>query len=462
MGGHIVQIMATITRSNIGPLHEKITVTLVPGDYVPAFEQGLKKYAKTATIQGFRKGMVPAGLIKKMYGQSVFTDEVLRTVESELNKYLQAETLDIFAQPLPLETEKAPKLDMTAPQEYNFEFEIGLKPTLNIDLSKTNFTRYKIEATEAMLEEEIARLQTRHGIMSTPEEVSKDEEVLNLDFLPANADGTLVEDGAKKSNSLIVKYFAEAVRPQLIGKKVGDTLTIQLKEAFETKELEWVLSDLGLDKLNAADSEKYYQLTITKIGFVEKAELGEELYGKAFPNKEIKTEEEFKAAVKADIEGYFVGQSSNQLHDQIYHGLLNTTPMELPEAFLKRWLQTGGEKPKTAEEAEAEYPSFAKQLAWTIISNQLINEHKIAVERDELKAFAKQQMLGYMNMGSMDDAPWLDEYVNRMMSDKKYVENTYFQVQTDKLFRLLETQITATEQAITPEAFGELVKNHQH
>src|ERR1700754_961300 len=94
--------MATVTRENIGLLTDKITVNISKGDYLPSFEKSLKQYGKQANIPGFRKGMVPAGLIKKMYGNSVFTDEVLRTVEKELTSYMSTEKLEIFAQPLPL------------------------------------------------------------------------------------------------------------------------------------------------------------------------------------------------------------------------------------------------------------------------------------------------------------------------------------------------------------------------
>lgn len=78
--------MATITRDNVALLTDKLTVTVTKEDYLNGFEQNLKKYAKSANIPGFRKGMVPAGLVKKMYGQSVFTEEVLRTVEKSFKR----------------------------------------------------------------------------------------------------------------------------------------------------------------------------------------------------------------------------------------------------------------------------------------------------------------------------------------------------------------------------------------
>src|SRR5574343_224281 len=148
--------MATITRENIGQLTDKLTVTVGKNDYFARFEQSLKKYAKTANIPGFRKGMVPAGLVKKMYGQSVFTDEVLRTVETELNQYMTKEAIDIFAQPLPLDND-ATGLNMNNPADYTFSFEIGLKPSFDLDIKNVKVTRYVIEVTEDMVNDEIAR-----------------------------------------------------------------------------------------------------------------------------------------------------------------------------------------------------------------------------------------------------------------------------------------------------------------
>ena len=91
--------MATVTRESIGNLHDKLVVKITKEDYLPSFESALKKYGKSATIPGFRKGNVPAGLVKKMYGQSVFADEVIRSANQELNNYLQENKPDIFAQP---------------------------------------------------------------------------------------------------------------------------------------------------------------------------------------------------------------------------------------------------------------------------------------------------------------------------------------------------------------------------
>ena len=453
--------MATVSRENIGKLTDKLTVKLSKDDYFPAFEQSLKKYAKTANIPGFRKGMVPTGMIKKMYGLSVFTEEVLRTVEKEINKYMDEEKLDIFAQPLPLDSDSR-QLDMNNPSDYAFAFEIGLKPVIDIDVKNITVTRHKVNVTEAMIDEEVDRLKLRHGKMTDPEEVTVEENVLNVTFSECDVDGNEIEGGLSKGNSLLVKYFSESFRPQLMGKKKDDSIVLQINHAFDAKEREWIISDLGLSKENETAGEKYFKMTLTKVGLIEKPEMTEEFFAAAYPGKDLISEDDFRKAVKADIQAQYDIQSKNQLQDQIYHHLIDHTQLEFPEEFLKKWIQQGQEQQKTAEEAEKEYPSFASSLKWTLITTQLTNQHEINVLPDEIKHFAKQQIIGYMGGQNVEDAPWLDSYADSMLKDKKFIENTYYQLQTTKLFNILEEQVNVIEDMVTPEELAAMQHHHSH
>lgn len=451
--------MATVTRENIGLLNDKLIVKIAKEDYINSFEQGLKKQAKNANIPGFRKGMVPAGLIKKMYGQGILTEEVVRLAERQLYDYMQTEKLDIFAQPLPLEFDTN-KIEVSNPADYTFSFEVGLKPQINIDTKSITATKYVIKIEETLVDEEVDRLRTRHGKMTEPETVTGDENVLNVTFNETDENGVEVEGGISKANSVLVKYFTEEFRTNLLGKKNGDVIALQLNKAFEDKELEFIAQDLGLTK---EDGAKHFNITITKVGFVDKADLNEEFFAAAFPNKEIKSEKECRNAIKEDIAAAYAAQSRNQIHDQIYHHLIDHTTIEFPEAFLKRWLQTGGETRKTAEEAEAEFPSFANSLKWTLISSQVANDNKIEVLPDDIKAFAKNQLMGYMGGAMLDDSqPWMEDYVKRMMQDKKFVEDSYYRIQTEKMFAILEAEVLLKEESISAEDFAKKQHHHHH
>ena len=235
--------MATITRDNIAPLTDKITVQLAKDDYYPSFEKALKTYSKQVKMQGFRPGQVPMGLVKKMHGPSIFSDEIIKTVEKEINGYLTQENPEIFAQPLPTDEnfDAMRGLDMNNPKDLHFYFEIGLKPMYEVaDLKKATINRRKVTVTEEMINDEVTRLQARFGNMTTPETVENDQNVLNVTFSETDNQGVEVTDGITKDNSLLVSYFGETIRPSLIGLKKGDHINTKLNEAFEVKELEWI------------------------------------------------------------------------------------------------------------------------------------------------------------------------------------------------------------------------------
>jgi trigger factor len=454
--------MATVTKENIGLLNEKLTLKLEKTDYLPSFEKSLKDYSKKANIPGFRKGMVPAGLIKKMYGASLFTDEVIRTVDRELIKYLEDEKLDIFAQPLPLEMDMR-KLDMNNPADYTFHFEVGMKPEFAIaDLSKLKLTRYKVTVTDEMINSEISRLQNRYGNTLDQETVNTEENILNISFTETDAAGNETEGAIKKDNSILVKYFAEAVRSKWIGKKTGDSEVMQLKTAFDEKEREWIIGDLGLNKEDAASAEKYFKIIITKIGLLEKRELNEEFFTQLYPNGDVKTEADLRNKVKEDIQAYWGNQAKNQLQHMAYHELLDGTNIDFPEAFLKKWMKTQGEKEKTDEEAENEFPVFKNQLKWTLISDKIVKENGIEVNPEEIKAFAKQQLFGYMGMPAGDDQPWVTSYIDKMMQDRKYVEDAYHRIQSQKIMDWTESKVNAIEKEIAMEEFVKMQEEHQH
>ena len=455
--------MATVVRENIGALHDKLTVKVGKDDYYPSFDKKLKEYSKTANIPGFRKGMVPPGMIKKMYGNSIFTDEILKAVEKELYHYLDTERPEIFGQPLPLANDMS-GMDINNPVDYEFGFEIGLKPGYVLaDLAKANPTFHKVSVTDAMVEEEVNRMQIKGGKMTEPETVDNEENVLNLLFKESDTDGNETEAGVTKENSLILKYFTATVQKKLKGNKVGDTIVIQLNKAFDKDKLDMMLKDLGFEKDDAEAAKKYFKLQIVKIGLVEKRELDESFFNEIYPGKDIKTEDELRNAIREEIQNHWSGQSRNQLQDQLYHYVIDETQMEFPADFLKRWLQTGGEKPKTAEEAESEFPAFSNQLKWTLISDKLIKENKLEVSNEELRDYMKIEVMRYfgsMNMG--EDTGWLESYIDRMMKDEKQADSSYRRLITDKLFNWIESQVKPVEKVVTADELNAMQHNHHH
>jgi trigger factor len=358
------------------------------------------------------------------------------------------------------------KPDMQQPAEsYQFDFEIGLQPDFSLNLSSVRAPYNRINVTEAMVNEEIERLQKRLGKMTEPETVTGDENVLNLIFEETDAAGNVIEEAEakKKDNSLLVKYFSESVRPQWIGKKKDESITVKLYDAFEEKEREWVIKDLGLEN-TPESAAKTFKITLTKIGLVELRTLDEAFFKEAIPGKEIATEADFRTAIQQQIQEYWDRQSSNQLQHHLYHVMLDETKMELPEGFLKKWLQVSGEKAKTEEAVENEFPTFKTQLRWTLISDRIIKDNGIEATDAEVKDSLRQQVMGYFgNMGlSGTDMSWMEGYVDGLMKDEQQYDSAYRKVITEKLFEWAEQQVQKEEKPVTVEEFIKMNEAHQH
>ena len=404
--------MATVNRENIGVLTDKVVVKVSKEDYLPSFEKAIKNYSKQANIPGFRKGMVPAGMIKKMYGTSVFADEVIKSVEKGLTDYISAEQLEIFAQPLPLEENSQPQLDMNNPAEYSFAFEIGLKQDFKLaDLASEPLTSYKVTVSDAMVDEAIESVRIKPAVKAE-------------DTAGPTAETTANAAGEKEEQA------PAADAPE-------DT-SDQSREA-------------------SAEEEKP----------AEKYELNEEFFKQIFPDKEITTEDDFRAEVRAQLQAQWDNQSKNQLMDQVYHTLLDHTQIEFPKDFLRRWMKSGMEKPKTDEEIEKEFPTFVNQLKWTLITDKVAKDNNIDVSPEEIADYARHQPFGYMRGmgGSFEDMmqqPWVTEYVNKMMQDRKFVEDSYHRIRTDKVFSWAESQVKPVEQAISREEFDKMQAEHHH
>ena len=223
-----------------------------------------------------------------------------------------------------------------------------------------------------------------------------------------------------------------------------------------------MLNDLGIDSAG----DRSVRMLITKVGHVEPRELNEEFFAQLFPNQEIKTEDDFRNKVKEELEKQWEAESRNQLQHTLYHVLLDHTHIDFPADFLKRWLKSQGQQEgqqKSDEQVQEEFPNFINQLKWSLITDKMIQQNGIQVQQDDIRQFAKQQLLGYMGMQTLDEEQqWVRDYIDRMMKDKKYVEDAYGRLQTQKLFEWAETQVSAVDTPVSKEEFIGMNEQHQH
>jgi trigger factor len=453
--------MATVTRENIGTLHDKITVKLEKNDYMQSFEKTLKQYAKTANVPGFRKGMVPAGMIRKMYGPSVFNEEVIKVAGKELETYMKNERIAIFAQPMILPPENDHHLSMSNPTDVDFTFEIGVKPDFDVNsvIKSSKLTRYKIPVTEKMMDDEMDRIKRRSGKVDAQLEVTDKENIIYSTYELCDADGNVASGSEKVEDTEVLDKMPAKLQEMLMGNKPEDTLVFTPASVCTEEELAGYLKGLKLDAEAASQTCK---MTITKVGHLIPAEMGSELYEKVFPGKTINNETEFRELVKAELEKEFDRIAGERLHNEMFELLVHNTPIQLPETFLKRWIREGGEKMKSAQEAENEYPGFEHQLRWQLISDTIMGRNGINVTRDEVITDVKIRVLAYFGLGAddEDETPWMDGYLKTLTKDEKMMDETYRRLLFGRLFSFLETQFATDHKEIDEEGFFKLADAH--
>lgn len=454
--------MATVTRENIGTLHDKITVKLAKEDYLPSFEKQLKQYAKTANVPGFRKGMVPSGMVRKMYGQSVFNEEIIRSAGRKLEDYMKEEKLSIFAQPMILPDNSRTIPNMAKPEDVDFTFEIGIKPEFEVDAvkKKAHLTKYKIAVSDKMMDDELERIKRRYGKVESQEAVTNKEDIIYATYEQCDADGNVSFDNKIEDTAVLDKLPAK-LKEMIMGKKAEDTIVFRPADVATAEELQSFLKDPL--KADEAAAQQYYKLTISKVGLLIPQELGPELYAQVFQNVEVKDEADFREKIRTELGREFERIVAERLQNEIYELLVHNTNISLPVPFLKRWMREGGEKPKSAEEVEHEFGSFEHQLRWQLISDKIIGEQGINVTMDEVKKDVKTRVLAYFGLGpdDEDEAPWMEGYMQKIQKDEKMIDETYRRLLFGKLFSYLETQFTIEEKEIGEEEFFKLGSAHE-
>jgi trigger factor len=432
-----------ITRNNIDALNAVVTIEVAKNDYAEKVNKVLTDYRKNAAIPGFRKGVVPMGLIQKKYGKAVLLEEVNKLLQDNLNKYLVEEKLDILGNPLPKVNEDF-NWDI---EDYKFEFELGLAPEFTVDLSaKNNLVQYKIVADDKMLTDQIARIQKQYGKLIAKDTVEEGNDVSGI-F--ANE-----EKGINNRTTLALDTFADKKTAKtFIGKKVGDIITLKTKGLFDDDHKLMDVLAISHDDVHDLDIEVTF--TIDEVVGHELANLDQELFDKLFGPKVITSVAELKAKIKEDAEQQFKQQADQKFLNDVTESLISTTKFDLPASFLKKWIQTAGENPMTAEEAEAEYIKSERGLRYQLIEGKIMSDNNLQITFEELKDYTsnviKKQMAQFGQMNPTDED--VQGIVARVMANQDEVKRLSEQVMSEKMLNLFKDKVKAKSKEVSYDDF---------
>ncbi len=380
-----------VTRQEVNAETGTLTVTVSPADYQGKVKTALEKIRKTAKVPGFRPGMIPTGMIQKQYGKSVLGEEMNKLVSDALYAYVNENKLNILGNPIPKAGSEV-EGDFENPADFTFTYEIGYSPAIQLDLSdKNKFDYHVVKIDDTLLDKQVDDLRRRYGKLISTEEVGETDMVL-AQFVELNEDGSIKEGGIMHSSTCSMDFVEDkAAKKELLGAKKGDKLKISASSI--TKGDSDKAAMLGIKPEELANHTDLYQMSINDIKKMELADLNQELYDKLFGEGAVTTEKELRSRISDDLKGMFANDSDRLLTRSVYRNLVDTTPVQLPSDFLKRWIQLSNDKPISMEQIDSDFDNYAKDLKWQLIQGHIFKANDIKVDQKDVVEYTKGLVL---------------------------------------------------------------------
>lgn len=445
-----------ITRENIDDLNAVLKVEISKPDYEEKVETVLKDYRKKANIKGFRPGMVPIGLVRKMYGKAVQVDEINKLVTESIQKYLSDEKIEILGDPLP-KPEENEKINFDTQEDFKFTFELGLTPPVELKLSKKNKINFhEIIIDEKMRNDYLSNYTRRYGELRQAESI-EDKDVVKGRIEAVDGDGNpfpegpLVEDTSMGID--IIKD--EDVKKQFIGKTVNDTVDFDIKKAFPNdSEIAGILRKKKEEVENISGN---FRFTISEISRFHPAEVGKELFDKIYGEGIVTSEEEFMKKLEEEIALNLKRESDYKLMIDIKALALEKTEFSLPEEFLKKWLLRVNEN-TTSEQIESEFDSFKKDLKWQLIRNKIARENEVKISEEELikeaENITRYQFQQYGLFYVTDEQ--LNNYAKETLKREDDAKRIADKILEEKIIVILKEMLKIENKSISVEDFNKL------
>ena len=435
-----------IEQNRIDDLNLELTLSVAKEDYAEAKKKKLNDFRKKAEIKGFRKGMVPASLVEKMYGQQARGEAGTDVIAEGLNNFIHENNLKVLGEPLP--SENGPQNEWVDGNDFTFKFDLAQNPEVSFELSKEDeVVYYTITATEAAKKELKDNILKQYGSLEEGEAAKADDFII-VDF----------EQGENKVEGTYValRSVAEAAKSLFVGVKAGDVKDINVVEAFENETDRSSMLKVAKDELAAM--EPVWKMTVKNVKTFVNAPLTQETFDKVFGEGVVKSEEEFDAKVEERLRAEYVQESDYRFNKDARNYLVEKANVTVAENFLKRWIYVINDGKFTMEDIEKDWDLFIVDYKWQMIRSYLMDKYGVKIEEADLlasaKAFAAYQFAMY-GMGNVPEEQ-LEAFAKNILSQEEQGRRILDQVQNEKTIAAVREVVTLKKKKISVEKFREL------
>ena len=425
-----------------------LKVVVGEADYGEAVDKALREYKRKANIPGFRPGMVPMGVVRKMYGKGVVAEQAYKLASNSVFEYLQKENIDYVGDVIP--SEEQGDFDFENNTEHEFMFEIGEAPKIELELTKDDKLTYnKIKVEKEVFEAYKDNYLRRYGRLVDVEKVEKDEALtVTLD------NGDMRIEGAY----LGLISMSDEERKPFEGKKVGDTMEIDVNEVYKSASQRASILQVKEDELESINPK--FTAEITQIRQFANPELNEEFFKMAFPDGKITSEAELDKYLNDEVEMEMGREADYLFTIRVRNFLMEKAALQMPEAFIKRWLYTINEGKFSMEDIEKDFDAFLKMFTWNYIQKHFIQTYELTVSPEEIEAEAKEFAKAQFAQYGMPSAPeeMLTNFAKQILENKEQAQKIYEKLYELKVVEYVKSKIKVTNKSVTSEEFAKLAQ----
>lgn len=446
-----------VSMEKVSPASAVITVKMEKADYEQEVTKSLKTFCKKAQIKGFREGHVPFGMAKKLYGAQAKYEEVNKILSSKLFGYIEDEKIMILGEPLAHEGQEPQ--DIENQDEFTFQFDVALRPEINIDMTdKDTVDYYDIKVDDEEVKSWTEQVTRQHGHPVNVDAYAEGDILRGL-LAELDGDGQPLEGGIQiEKASLMPNYFKTDDQKKLFETaKTNDVITFNPSEAYKGSDTE-VAALLKIDKEQVGSHTGNFSFQVDEISRFTPAELNQELFDSIFGKDTVKTEDEFKTKVKETLEGQHVVDSDYKfLLDLRAYAEKKAGDVEFANDLLKR-LMLQANKDKDEKYVDEHFDNSIKELKWQIIKDELAKKQGIKVEQEEIKETAKQMARAQFAQYGMYDIPeeYVEQYAQGMLGKREQVNNLIEECVQKKLVAALKNVVKLNRKSVSTKEFQTL------
>ncbi len=437
-----------VTKNQVDDLNMTVSIALEKNDWAELRKKKLNEYRRNADIRGFRRGMAPMSLIEKIHGGQALGEVVNKLVTDSLNKFIEDNKLNVLGEPLP--SEKQSDNNWENPDVFSFDFDIAIAPEVNVTVSaEDKIPYYTVTTTAAAVKDYKHGLLKQFGQLESAEKAKEDDFVI-ADFVA----GEQKVEGAY----VALRSMSDEVKKGFVGLKKGAKKKVDIVKSFPNEADRAAMFHVKKEELDTLPVE--WTMTVNDIKTFVDAPLTQATFDQIFGEGKCKDEAEFDAKVKERLQAEYAQESEYRFMIDAKEYLINKANIQLPDAFMKRWIKFANEDKFTMEQIEAEYDLFAKDFRWNMIRTKLMKDQELKVTKEDVMSQAKQMAAYQFAMYGMQNVPdeHLTKYAEQLLGDRQQADRILEKVQDDLVLDYVRKTVTLDKKKISLEKMRELTK----